>query len=254
MPRRLCVRAAAPARLALVAVSGEPRRRASSRATGWGEIRIPTPPSRLVSAGDISGRAGITIVSGPGQNDSRQAYRDCGNCAHHARDHFEVGGDQSHRFVGVPAFELEQTLQRARIRRVDADAIEGLGWKDDRLAVPQGRQTSSDSMRGVGVRRRNCTVSMQLDSGRRGQRLGRDIAAQMLALEVDHAGRFIGCLDRFVKCRGHRGRNQDPPTVSDQPSVVRCGPGVKHLDPHLLDRPSDLGVAGLAAVDPFEAE
>src|ERR1700683_2276506 len=57
-----------PERFALVAVIGCPRTRLNARAIGCDETRMPTPPSGPMSCGGKSRRAGITIVSGPGQN------------------------------------------------------------------------------------------------------------------------------------------------------------------------------------------
>ena len=56
-----------PLRLALVAVRGPPRRRASSRATGWLESRMPILPVPAVSSEGMLGAARKTSVSGPGQ-------------------------------------------------------------------------------------------------------------------------------------------------------------------------------------------
>src|SRR5215471_5356752 len=63
-----------------------------------------------------------------------------------------------------------------------------------------------------------------------------DIAAEVLAVELDPVGGIVGAGGRVGHRRGAGGHDEDAPPGGDQAVAVAAGPGVKDLDPGKLRR------------------
>ena len=142
---------ARPLRFALVAVIGRPHAAHTARAIASAGTRTPTvpvPPRHL--ARQRRRGAGISSVSGPGQNRSARRARRRGQPAEMRGDLRDVGGDQRQRAVGGAALHREHARDGGRAERIGREPVQRVGRNRDDAA---GANPLGGLLDGVALRR-----------------------------------------------------------------------------------------------------